>query len=493
MSNLSVKIITWSAGTAVDKSNLGIFNWSNQMEEWTIIWPSHDIIFITFQELSKEAGNQIYDALKRKLPNYRISQDNEGTIIPNKNLYVFGYLCIINTVFINLGPITNDICIYKRLICQNPSVAFGTIVNGKKLIFIASYLPLDLTDKYNNKLGLGDRIESMRKINNELIPNIIKAFGPAAPTKEYTTLFWAGNLNFRIQHDGKEQLDTLLKIDLDESLGKPDINKYKEADRTNLHKTCTYLPYSGTSFDTFRRNRQQGKSYDKSILPSYCDRIIFKGNFAVTKYYSWPERKQSHYPLSIAYSEHEPVILEGFVLSQNAPSPEINQRPKSDIVQKVTEVPVLPMKSQSQPLPSPKTPVKSLPTTSVSPPSPFESFKRRPVPPPPSSPPASPSLSRLPPLPSTPAPTKLSEAILQMSNRPVAPPRKDLPVLPPRQNQPQKELPILLNRPPTYEAPKPPPRKSQEVTDVNQQGGNDDFYKLKYYKYKAKYIDQKTQ
>jgi hypothetical protein len=487
MSDLSVKIITFDAG---EKSNLNIFTWTEQIEEWNIIWPSHDILFITFQELSKQAGQQIYEGLKKKLPNYRISQDNQGTAIPGKNTYVFAYLCIKSSLSINLAPQTNDICIYKKLICQDPSIIFGTIVNNKKLIFVASHLPLDLTDKDNLKFGFGQRIEAVRKISAE-IPVMVKSFGPAAPGKEYDTIFWAGNLNFRIQADGSEQLDKLLNV------GVEGLEGYKEADKTNLQKTCDYIPYSGLiSYDHFRRERQQGKTYNKSVIPSYCDRIIYKGNFTVQKYYSWPERRQSHYPLSIAYSEHEAVILEGFI-SQNTSTTQQQQRPKSEIVQPVTEKPIIPVKSFSQPLPKVTKPLPQYPVLKQEPlsnvllgPSIVEKQKRPPPPPIP--------VTGKRPLPTIPTgfPKEYKDIPLPPSPSPSPSMRKPLP---PQPLTPLRLSDTLLQAPPynapqlppTYEAPPSPPLSTRRRQLIGGGGKPEDNnnYELKYYKYIAKLLE----
>jgi hypothetical protein len=306
MTDLTVKIISWNMGKSISK----ISDWVKELEKWDILSTDVDILFITIQEASSGMGCTFAAALKAKMgPNYKLWYEGEGTWIPFQNFHVFGYLFIKSTVDVIKPPHDNaidSVCVYKKMYgisaCTKPSVGAGIIVSkgGKthKLIFVGSHLPINPKDVENGSLGLKDRVEAIKTIKKEIIDDIDKSLGG------YDVIFWAGDLNFRVQTDGVEQLDQLLK---DGELG-----GFREHVRA-FNETCRYLEYDGVSnYDEFVAKRISKNGYDDKRKPSYCDRIIFKGSFEPTEYSTWP-RSGDKYPLSIAYSDHEPVILKGII------------------------------------------------------------------------------------------------------------------------------------------------------------------------------------
>jgi hypothetical protein len=297
MSTVSIKVISWNMGESINK----IENWDNELEQWDVINNGEDIIFITLQEATDEIGrNVFFQALNKKLKNYTIYQDSEGSNVPTITFHVFGFVCIKDGVNVNripyVGsghPSVSSTCIYKYYVCTKPSQGFGLIVNGKKIIFIGSHFPVNTNDKLT--YGLQERIEAIKKVKEEVIKNIANSLGGV------DTIIWAGDMNFRIQSDGTEQLDTLLK-------GSIELKEYNEFTK-NFQPTCRFKEFDDTvEYDKFTKDRQ----YDDKRIPSYCDRIIYKGNFIPIDYYSYPKDK-SKYPKSIAYSDHEPVVLEGYI------------------------------------------------------------------------------------------------------------------------------------------------------------------------------------
>jgi hypothetical protein len=187
------------------------------------------------------------------------------------------------------------------MFCTKSSLGFGLITNGTKLVFICSHLPVDFSDNYLSNYGYGDRIMAIRTIKTEIIGKLKELMG------EPTTIFWAGDLNFRIQMDGVEQLERAMNREL---------SKYIECKKDFL-QTSRYVEYDPhkSGYRTFLRKRKSPiNGYSLTRIPSYCDRIIYKGHFIPTHYYSWPSKaKEADYPLSIAYSDHEPVLLEGYI------------------------------------------------------------------------------------------------------------------------------------------------------------------------------------
>ena len=309
---LSVKIITWNMGTSIKKNiNLG-----EEIKTWNIKPVSYDIIFITFQETNKKLGDSFKNILDMELNEYTIFSEGYGSSLA-PNFYVYGFLCIKKTplIIINKVPIENNAsdktidttCITKKGICTKPSVEFGIVLNNIKLIFIGSHLPV--VTKGDPTFGYKERKDAMKIIYNNVIKNVSKSIGGV------DMIFWAGDMNYRVNANKTEQLDTILNNIPNEL---PELTGFKEQTKTFKH-TCRLLEYDGKQnyeeFVSKRKTALNGENgpYDPRREPSYCDRVIFKGNlFLPIKYYSLPPLLQT-YPKSIAYSDHEPVFLTGII------------------------------------------------------------------------------------------------------------------------------------------------------------------------------------
>ena len=258
-----------------------------------------------------------------ELNEYTIFSEGHGSPLAS-DFYVYGFLCIKRTpvIIINKVPVENNasdktidtICITKKGICTKPSVEFGIVLNNIKLIFIGSHLPV--VTKGDPTFGYKERKDAMKIIYNNVIKNVSKAIGGV------DMIFWAGDMNYRVDPivpgaDPKEseQLDKILNNIPNEL---PELAGFKEQSKTFKH-TCRLLEYDGKqNYEEFvlkRKTALNGENgpYDPRRVPSYCDRVIFKGNlFLPIKYYNLPQLLQT-YPKSIAYSDHEPVMLTGII------------------------------------------------------------------------------------------------------------------------------------------------------------------------------------
>jgi Endonuclease/Exonuclease/phosphatase family 2 len=331
MSNdLSIRIISWNMGESVTHIN----NWYSELNDWSIIADdnarSYDIIFFTIQEASKKVGKAIGNALRNMLTDYNIYFEGQGTWVPTLHFHVFGYLCIHKDIDVTAEPVENNkkdktihsVCIMKNRTCSKSAVAFGVEANGKKLIFVGSHLPVNTKDKVT--YGYNLRIDAMKKIQKEVIENVENAIGGA------DNIFWTGDMNYRILEDGSEQLQNALSEQTLQSYG------YIEHNKDDVIETCRYREYSDkemieaakthelddetaltklhTNFVTDRLKGTKG-AYDDRRIPSYCDRVIYKGKINVEKYYSWPQPPfDSTYPKGIAYSDHVPIVFEGTIV-----------------------------------------------------------------------------------------------------------------------------------------------------------------------------------
>jgi hypothetical protein len=300
---LTIKIITWNMG----KSSKKKLDWNLELDKWTIISPSSDLIFISIQESTKSIGEgEILLALQRKLPDYDVHYKGRGTDIIGLSYYVLGYLCVKKSLPSTVINRPDDVvCIYKKMFCTKSSLGFGITIGNARLIFVCSHLPIDFSDTYLDNYGYTERIEAIRTIKTEIINKIAEVIGPP------TSIFWAGDLNFRIQVNGVEQLEKLLANELSD---------YAEHSKEFL-QTSKYIEFNSRKkgYKTFVRQRNstiREHKYNMLRIPSYCDRIIYRGGFTSLRYYSWPPKNKESsatYPISIAYSDHTPVVLEGFI------------------------------------------------------------------------------------------------------------------------------------------------------------------------------------
>jgi hypothetical protein len=305
-----------------------IKDWKDELEKWTIIDPKMDIICITIQETSKECGSKLFlNALKDKLTDYTIVSEGEGPIVPGLNFHVYVYVCIKNKIITKKS--TQTLCIRKQGMCTKPSVGIGVDLGCVKLVFAGSHFPIDTKDKAT--LGFAERISAMKEINSKVIKPLTKKLG-----NDNIKVFWAGDMNFRIQSNGEEQLECLIEgckqwrkqqhVDvcphlldkkiLDECLPEGDLLTESEGVDT-FEKSCRYKESKeGSEAKTISlRFSDSDKKYDKKRIPSYCDRILTRGNgISINTYTSWPIHTSANiYPLSILYSDHEPVYMTGII------------------------------------------------------------------------------------------------------------------------------------------------------------------------------------
>jgi len=315
LSELSVRVITWNVGDS-PKHFTTADQWGAELQKWPL--GNDDIIFITLQETSKELGEIFADALKKGLAGYQIFHEGEGPKL-GRDFYVFSYLCVKNDhkVKINTKPIPNDkkdktidaTCIYKFGLCTKPSVGIGAKINGTKLIFVGSHLPINTKDKENASLGYKERIEAIKKIQMEVIQDVEKAIEGS------DVVFWTGDFNMRIQSDDKEQLEIALKKELSD---------FAEYDTVNVRRTCRIKEIGETEdrskYIDLRLSDDETK-FDTKRIASYCDRVIYKDpghKFEPTEYYSWPnaDTPKNNVPQSIVHSDHDMVVLVGKIKTE---------------------------------------------------------------------------------------------------------------------------------------------------------------------------------
>lgn len=343
--DLTFMIITWNMGKSLKK----ITNWEVELKKWAIIDPRKDIICFTIQEASRECGSKLFPkALEGVLPGHHIITEGNGTVIPGLNFHVYGYVCIkkdIKKDIINeLAPgtanvaISKTMCIHKQAICTKPSIGIGINLDCIKLLFVGSHFPIDVKDK--ETFGYTGRIDAIKKISTDLIQPLTKKLGEG-----HITIFWAGDMNFRIQSKKSNDIEQLSCFmsgcanqtpnHMCKDLLSPKIlskcshiQDFVESPRDpSYNKSCRYKEYDEKTnkeidFISLRLSESEDSEmkYDDRRIPSYCDRIIYQGDVKVDSYTSWPPHADdgsiyplSIYPLSILYSDHEPVCMSGTI------------------------------------------------------------------------------------------------------------------------------------------------------------------------------------
>lgn len=321
----SFTVITWNMG----KSLKIIKDWKGELEKWSIIDPEIDIIGITIQETSKECGSKLFlEALQSKLKSHTIISEGEGPMLPSLNFHVYVYVCIKNEIINVLYRKSKTLCIRKQGMCTKPSVGIRVDLGCVKLVFVGSHFPIDTKEK---TLGFADRVSAMKEINTQIIKPLTDRLD-----RNNFRVFWAGDMNFRIQPEkdnNEEQLGCLIegcrnksvngcphilneKI-LSKCLPKVDLLTESETGIEDFEKSCRYKESKkGHEYETMEmRLSDSDKKYDDRRIPSYCDRILTRGQgIDIKTYTSWPIHKSPDiYPPSILYSDHEPVYMTGTI------------------------------------------------------------------------------------------------------------------------------------------------------------------------------------
>jgi endonuclease/exonuclease/phosphatase family metal-dependent hydrolase len=291
---MNIQVITWNVG----KANLKQFSWTKELVKWNIIKPTSNIIFLTLQECDRDlAHNQFLHALHKILPNHNVYWTSHGSL----KFHVAGFVCIEKNIQIDKYN-TKQIDCKSQLINTKPSIAknitIKTSSSKKNLLFIGCHLPVQTKTP---DLGYEERITSVQKIKEKIIK----------PVEPLDLIIWAGDLNFRIS-------DLTLTDQLSQVLdNKLCLLGYQEPPIT-FQPTCKYIefkPDNDISLSSFITRRHNCHGYNTKRRPSYCDRIIYYHTntikLIVDKYQHISPLDYTNYPLSIALSDHVPVILEG--------------------------------------------------------------------------------------------------------------------------------------------------------------------------------------
>jgi hypothetical protein len=231
------------------------------------------------------------------------------------------------------------------LIASKGSVIIELENNNNQLFFIGSHLPMD-NDKED--LGLDDRIKAMNQVIKYLRNNL--------DVKRKFHILWTGDLNFRIDNEGHEQLLNQLEIGVDhepnpllfQDLSKifnynptcktvmyndkdtcdPDINPNDFPDiNPEDNNTC----YEIKSIKVKKNFLGMKKEKIKIRIPSYCDRVIGYSNKGI-----YPSDKfdtRTFYPMNgeyefTKYSDHNPILTTLEVTLDNNEKFNISYNPK---------------------------------------------------------------------------------------------------------------------------------------------------------------------
>ena len=193
-----------------------------------------------------------------------------------------------------------------KILSHNLIGSKGTIIiklsgNNQDLFFIGSHLPMD---KHKEDLGLEIRLDAMDQVIKYLRNNI-------NPNKKFNIL-WTGDLNFRKDDNGNDQLLMLLDNGIDVNPLPLEFQDLSQID--NYGPTCKTVMYDKKTYcdETCKTTGCNNSCYDiegkkGKRTPSYCDRVIGYNSVGPYTNYNTVTFLAKEYEF-IKYSDHNPIM-----------------------------------------------------------------------------------------------------------------------------------------------------------------------------------------
>jgi len=175
------------------------------------------------------------------------------------------------------------------------------------LFFIASHLPMN---KKEIDLGYQERVDAMLQVNDYLKAKL-------DPVMSFNIL-WTGDLNFRIDENGQDQLNYLL----DNGFGAERDILFEDLSQIyNYAPTCKTIMYDEKEYcsdtcktpDCISCYDIHGKKGHR--IPSYCDRVIGYNNFQKYNDFNTITFSAKDHEF-IKYSDHNPIMTTVHILKE---------------------------------------------------------------------------------------------------------------------------------------------------------------------------------
>lgn len=261
---------------------------------------SNTIYFISTQEDRKKSFFidlviDIFDPTKYMIhSSYYASWD--------KNFNVHGLVIVPMKLYQNSNfNFEPDKVLSHNLIKSKGSIIIELSNDNQNLFFIGSHLPMD---KNKKDLGLDIRLNAMDQVIKYLRDNI-------NPKKKFNIL-WTGDLNFRKDDDGNDQLLMSLHNGIDYNPMPLEFQDLSQID--NYNPTCKTVMYEEKTFcdETCKTTDCDNSCYDiegkkGKRTPSYCDRVIGYNSVGSYTDYNTVTFLAKEYEF-IKYSDHNPIM-----------------------------------------------------------------------------------------------------------------------------------------------------------------------------------------
>jgi hypothetical protein len=297
---MQIKVFTFNISELnkhIDDLNLNQF----QDDLRKIFTPlSNTIYFISTQEDRKksffiDSVIEIFDPTKYIIQaSYYPSWD--------KNFNVHGLLIVpIRLYKKNNFSFSGNKILSHNLIGSKGSVLIKLSSDDQDLFFIGSHLPMD---KNKEDLGLQIRLDAMDQIIKYLRNNLT--------SKKKFNILWTGDLNFRKDDNGNDQLLMSLDNGIDYNLQPLEFKDLSQID--NYGPTCKTVMYDEKQFcdETCKTIGCDNSCYEiegkkGKRTPSYCDRVIGYNSVGPYKNYSTVTFLAKEFEF-IKYSDHNPIM-----------------------------------------------------------------------------------------------------------------------------------------------------------------------------------------
>jgi len=290
---LRVRVITWNIAE-ISKSVKAWLNEELNGPEWRAIIEKlqYDILCVTVQEDTLD-GN-FGKALRIFLKNYEVAEYSNGA--PGK--VVRTYVFYTHRHIQPDSADTKSACLLRKVaFCTKSTVGVSLqTYQGIQLVFLGSHFPVD-----PKKADFG--LDARKRAEEQTIQKVL---APLLKRQPYA-IMWAGDLNYRVTSNGREQLD--------DERRRPGgaFSEFKEAPR-KFFPTCK-LQEAPTCNRKESDTSKQPACYAKNRLPSFCDRILFRASKEVLisnmRYESYAD------PKAVQKSDHN-LVYGDFLIRLNA-------------------------------------------------------------------------------------------------------------------------------------------------------------------------------
>lgn len=284
--SLRLRVLTFNLG----ENKKSKAEWEQEFAQWPMLTDKqYDLLSVALQEdfatqlaqgklrqaLTEFMAKQGYaEAVKASTTPAKINEPFavKGVTFVRKDIYDSAFLAPNNAREPYVS--TKTLCLgagLKKVACTKATVGIKTVLGGPYSLdytFLASHMPINTKV---DDLGYAERVEAMK----QSVAKVVLPLTPATPKNRL--LVWAGDLNFRTDAGGKDQLTEALRSEQGFGISL----REDEARLLQMKPTCKMVPCTDQACPICRQRVSesdptcyQTETKKGQRVPSRCDRVL---------------------------------------------------------------------------------------------------------------------------------------------------------------------------------------------------------------------------